>query len=349
MTELLRDFWYVALPGRELKPGRLKGVQMLGEPVVVGRRADGEVFALRDICPHRGVPLRYGEIVGDCVRCCYHGWTFSTETGQCREIPSLRSDQKVHIDRIKSGYYHCREVQGQVWVYMPRDWKEPPAEADLPEVPALPGIGDAEPELGVSMMFNCDVDHAAVGLIDPPHTAYIHTAWFWRNRSGKPTYKERPFVPFGNGFQMAEHKMQNRPRLYRILGTDIRAELTFQLPALRMERAIGDRHSIATMTAITPIDEKTSMIHSYIYWTMRHFAPLRPIIRAFARTFLEQDRIIVNKQEEGLRYNPSLILLEDGDTQAKWYYRIKQEWLKAQAEGRPFKNPLEPKTLRYYS
>ncbi len=349
MTELLRDFWYVAVPGKQLKRGRLRGVQMLGEPVVVGRRADGGVFALRDICPHRGIPLHHGDIDGDRVRCCYHGWTFSTETGECREIPSLRPDQKVHVERIKAGYYHCREVQGQVWVFMPQDWKAPPAAADLPPVPALPGMGDAKPEVGVSMEFNCDVDHAAVGLIDPPHTAYIHAAWFWRSRGGKPTYKERPFVPVGNGFQMAEHKMQNRPRLYRMLGSEIRSELTFQLPALRMERAIGDRHSLATMTAITPIDEKTSMIHSYAYWTMPYLGPLRHLIRALAKTFIDQDRIIIGKQEQGLRYDPALILLEDGDTQAKWYYQIKQEYLRCQAEGRPFVNPLKPKVLKYMS
>ena len=37
--------------------GRLVHRMMLGEPVLLGRDDAGAVFALRDICPHRGMPL----------------------------------------------------------------------------------------------------------------------------------------------------------------------------------------------------------------------------------------------------------------------------------------------------
>ncbi|MGK7933369.1 MAG: Rieske 2Fe-2S domain-containing protein, partial [Microcystaceae cyanobacterium] len=83
MTTLLRNCWYVALPGKDLKPGKMVHRKMLGEPVLVGRHKDGEVFAMRDICPHRGIPLQYGWIEGKDVCCCYHGWKFSSEDGRC--------------------------------------------------------------------------------------------------------------------------------------------------------------------------------------------------------------------------------------------------------------------------
>ena len=47
----LYDLWYFAALSSELKPGRLKRYEMLGEPVLIGRRRDGGVYALRDICP----------------------------------------------------------------------------------------------------------------------------------------------------------------------------------------------------------------------------------------------------------------------------------------------------------
>jgi hypothetical protein len=66
-------------------------------------------------------------------------------------------------------------------------------------------------------------------------------------------------------------------------------------------------------------------------------------------TFLDQDRQVVVKQREGLVHQPRLMLINDADTQARWWMRVKDEWIAAQSEGRPFVNPLEPKTLRWRS
>jgi hypothetical protein len=41
------------------------------------------------------------------------------------------------------------------------------------------------------------------------------------------------------------------------------------------------------------------------------------------------------------------MLINDVDIQARWRVRAKDEWIAAQGEGRPFVNPLEPKTLRW--
>ena len=53
----LRDIWYFAVRADELKLGRLLSLKLLGEPIVLGRQKTGQPFALRDICPHRGIPL----------------------------------------------------------------------------------------------------------------------------------------------------------------------------------------------------------------------------------------------------------------------------------------------------
>jgi len=50
-TEVVYDAWYMAVPGRRLKRGQTIGKQLLGQSVLIGRSADGSVFALRDICP----------------------------------------------------------------------------------------------------------------------------------------------------------------------------------------------------------------------------------------------------------------------------------------------------------
>ena len=58
---------------------------------------------------------------------------------------------------------------------------------------------------------------------------------------------------------------------------------------------------------------------------------------------------MVNLQQVGLKFEPRLMLINDSDVQAKWYHRLKTEWLKASDEGTEFVNPIEPVTLRWRS
>jgi hypothetical protein len=43
------------------------------------------------------------------------------------------------------------------------------------------------------------------------------------------------------------------------------------------------------------------------------------------------------------------MLIDDADTQAKWYHRLKAEYARARAEQRPFENPVKPRVLRWRS
>jgi phenylpropionate dioxygenase-like ring-hydroxylating dioxygenase large terminal subunit len=350
MTAWLRDCWYLALPARALRRRRLVGKTMLGEPLVLGRADGGTVFALRDICPHRGIPLRHGWLDGDGVRCCYHGWKFACADGRCLDIPSLVPEQNIHLDRIRVTAPPVREVQGNVWVWFPRDPRAPLDPARLPPPPTVPDIGERTAKVSIAMDFACGIDDAALGLMDPTHAAFVHTSWWWRKNPRKVRVKEKSYVPHGAGFRMERIVLGEKgSKPYRLLGRNASTEITFELPGVRIEHARGDRHSVVALTAITPQTETSTEVHQFIYWTLPGLDVIRPVVRHLARIFLGQDRDVVVKQQEGLAYKPSLMLIDDADTQAKWYHRLKQEYLKAQEEGRPFRNPVEPRPLRYRS
>jgi len=142
-ADLLRGCWYVATTGSALKRGRMIAKTMLGEPVVVVRGEDGKVFALRNLCPHRGIPLSYGMVEGASVRCCYHGWRFDAK-GACVEIPSLREGQQMDIGKIGCGAYPCVEQYGLVWVYFAADG-EKPKDGPMPDVDIFPHIDKTMP------------------------------------------------------------------------------------------------------------------------------------------------------------------------------------------------------------
>ena len=90
-------------------------------------------------------------------------------------------------------------------------------------------------------------------------------------------------------------------------------------------------------------------VNHCIYWTLPWLGTLKPALRHYVRAFLRQDRDIMERQQQGLRTAPPLALIDDADTQARWYYRLKQEYRRARAEARPFDNPVKPRTLRWRS
>lgn len=343
---LLWNFWYLVLPSSQLKKGRMRSKTVMGEPLVLGRTADGMPFALRDICPHRGIPLRYGTFDGSEITCCYHGWKFDPG-GRCTEIPSLLPEQDFGVSRIRVKSYPCRDVQGNVWVYFTQTRRN--ESDDLSGPPLLPDIGDASPQVAISMVFPCNTDHAAFGLMDPTHAAFVHTSWWWKKQAGKLRVKEKEFEPAPLGWRMKRHRLPAENRVYKFLGNEVTTEITYCLPGIRIEHIKGDRHVAVGLTAITPITETKTEVHQCLYSTIPLIGFARPILQRLARIFLGQDRDVVVKQQEGLAYDPALMLIDDADTQAKWYHRLKTEWLRAQEEERPFVNPIEPQTLRWRS
>ena len=114
---MLFGFWYRALPADQVSSGHLHKATLLEVPLVIGRDKQGSPFALRDACPHRGMPL-LRRFDGQQVECSYHGWRFDAHSGQCQLIPSLTSDQKLKIDRIYAGSYPCEERDSYIWVFM---------------------------------------------------------------------------------------------------------------------------------------------------------------------------------------------------------------------------------------
>jgi phenylpropionate dioxygenase-like ring-hydroxylating dioxygenase large terminal subunit len=337
----LREVWYYAAAGRRLKPRATLAKVMLGEPVLIGRDAAGRPFALRDICPHRGMPLSAGRFDGHEIECCYHGWRFDSG-GRCTAIPSLVPGQNLTLGRIRVRRYPVREVQGNIWAFFGED----PAAA--PEIPVLDGFADAAPRLVETVRFAAPVDHAVVGLMDPAHGPFVHGTWWWRSRRSIRA-KAKAFAPAPYGFAMTRHRPSRNSRAYRLLGAAPETEIVFRLPSIRIEHIQAGRHLVANLTAITPIDAVTTEINHCVYWTVPWLDALKPLLRPYVRAFLDQDRAIMERQQQGLRWDPPLMLIDDADTQAKWYYRLKREYRRARAEGRPFANPVEPRTLEWRS
>jgi phenylpropionate dioxygenase-like ring-hydroxylating dioxygenase large terminal subunit len=341
MDTMLRGFWYLAVSGRALRYGKTLAVTLLDEQILVGRRFDGSVFAVGDYCPHRGMPMRHAGFDGDCLRCCYHGWVFRSSDGVCTEIPSNAPDETTDPARFSLKTWPCREVQGNVWVYV--------GAGEPGEIPMVPGFENAAPQVSTTMRFPCNVDLAAMGFFDPGHPAFVHTSKWWKsNPASKLRLKEKAFEPHGMGFRMLRHHLKHGANPYRLLGRNVHIDIGIQLPGIRIEHIEGDRHSACVLAAATPVGADVTDVHYCVYWTPKWLAPLRPFAVWMARDFLGQDRDVAVK----LMQNPSPpppLFVGGADVQVRWYLRLKREYLQAQAEGRGFVNPLRAQVLRWRS
>ena len=279
------------------------------------------------------------------MECPYHGWRFAID-GRCTAIPSQTADQKPQARDIRAVTYAACEHQGNIWIYMGSKT------ASLPPVPEVPAIGDRL-QLHVSMTFACNIDLAVIGLMDPAHGAFVHRSALWRD-AGSIHEKHKAFSPLpeseGLGWRMDRHRASRNSRAYRLfLGGSPETEISYRLPAVRIEHARTTKYNYCGLTACTPVTAELTEVHHVMYWDVPGAAALRAVIGVFARRFLDQDRRAVMSMVEGLRFNPPTMLVQDADTQTRWYYRLKREALAAQAEGRPAQNPLSPVTLSWRS
>lgn len=124
------NYWYPVSWAEDLKPGTILPVRVWQQPIALYRDRSGQVHAIEDACPHKGVELHKGKIEGDRIACPYHGWEFDAE-GNCAHIPYLPEGQKLPCAQAR--VYPAQERYGIIWVFP--GVAELAAERSLPDVP----------------------------------------------------------------------------------------------------------------------------------------------------------------------------------------------------------------------
>ena len=360
---MLTGFWYRVLPLDRVDRNRLHQAMLLEIPLVVGRDRDGRAFALRDACPHRGMPLHCGRFDGENVECSYHGWQFDAHNGQCQLIPSLTADQKLKVERIYAGSYPCEERDGFIWVYIP-DTGPPgagftaPEEAPepAPQIDKFEETSSGKYKLAyLTAEMPVSIDHGIIGLMDPAHGPFVHQAWWWRSRHSIHE-KEKHFEPIPNGFRMSAHTPSSNSAPYKLLrlyadADSITTTIDFVLPNLRREIVRAGRYWFSSLTTVTPITRNQCRIDVVAAWNIFRWMPFGAELLKFVfAKFVEQDSRTMELQAEGLRHNPHLMLIDDADRPAKWYFQLKAAHLEAKRTGCGMQHPMNgPVTLKWRS
>jgi phenylpropionate dioxygenase-like ring-hydroxylating dioxygenase large terminal subunit len=185
-----------------------------------------------------------------------------------------------------------------------------------------------------------------IGLMDPAHGPYVHAHWWWKSKS---RIKEKHYAPLPTGFVMTAHK-PSKP-VYSLLG-NVTTEITFELPSTRFEiiagKLLGKDFKVIGLTVCTPRDTEHTDVIQVFYWP-GWLAFIRPFFMILGPTFIGDDRKIVELQRDGLKFNPTLMLIQDSDMPAIWYHRVKKAWAESTENGTEFANPVQERTLRWRS
>ena len=73
-------------------------------------RHRGQLYALRDSCPHQGAPISDGYVDEGFAVCPHHGWKFRLKDGSF-----------VHNDLIKLPTYEVKEKEGMIYLSLKMD------------------------------------------------------------------------------------------------------------------------------------------------------------------------------------------------------------------------------------
>jgi phenylpropionate dioxygenase-like ring-hydroxylating dioxygenase large terminal subunit len=356
---MLTGFWYRALPADRVHRNRLCKALLLEIPLVVGRDGKGGAFVMRDSCPHRGMPLHSGKFDGENIECPYHGWRFDVHDGQCQAIPSLTADQNLKVDRIYAGSYPCKEQDGFIWTYIPDPAPQGAGTAKPSEAPdAAPLIEKFSGKYKFAYLtaeMPVSVDHGIIGLMDPAHGPFVHQAWWWRSQHSIHE-KRKNFEPIPNGFRMSAHTPSSNSAPYKLLrlyadADSITTTIDFVLPNIRTETIRAGKYWFSSLTTVTPITRNLCRIDVTAAWNIFRWIPFGPeLLKVVFAKFVEQDRRTMEMQAEGLRHNPHLMLIDDADRPAKWYFQLKAAHLEAKRTGAEMKHPMSgPVTLKWRS
>ncbi len=186
-----RGYWYpVGYSSRF--GGKPAQITLLGEKIVVIRDR-GRVYALKDRCPHRGVPLSQGnQQFPGTISCPYHGWTFDLASGRLAAVITDGPASPM-CGKLSQPTYPVEERLGMVWIFVGDGEDAPPIDEQLPEelVANEAVLGSRiQPRVG-NWRFACENGY------DEGHAKYLHRTALWRLFKPMPVWNQTHIVRRG--------------------------------------------------------------------------------------------------------------------------------------------------------
>ena len=328
---MIRDQWYAVLDAREIKTGKLTGVERMGEQLVFWRTTDGEIACMRDLCPHRGVALSTGKMIGDHLQCPFHGFEFAA-SGECRLIPANGRNGPIP-KAMRAAIYPACQKHGFIWIW----WGEP--RSDLPEIPFFDSIDETFCYSTLRDHWKTHYSRAIENQLDVLHLPFIHRSTIGR---GNQTVVDGPFTDYCQDGAMIRIWYSNRvddgvpARSAKELPPPAGHPLIqFIFPNL-WQNWLGDDFRL--VIAFAPIDDENTRMYVRTYQRVVKAPVLKSLFNALSGignfVIERQDRWVVQTQQpkrSGLRIGERLVA---GDRPIILYRQKREELIAAALKER---------------
>jgi nitrite reductase/ring-hydroxylating ferredoxin subunit len=232
--------WFAVAWSRDLHVGDVRPLQYFGEELVLFRTRSGQARVLDPFCPHLGAHLGHGgRVMGETVRCPFHGWQYDGQSGACTHIPYCeRIPPKA---RVRA--WEVQEKNGMVFVWHHSEQKPP--EWDFPVMPEI-GHPDWSEARTHEVVLEAHVQDTHENNNDPVHFQFVH-------KMAQTPPGEIRYSADGRHYRMANTSEQVTP-LGTFQMTLVRDSWGLGLTAVRSEGIPGA--GLLMYSSTTPIDEK---------------------------------------------------------------------------------------------
>lgn len=312
------NYWYPVGWASQLKPGDIMPVVIWQQAIAVYRDATGQIHALEDACPHKGIALHKGKVQGCHLTCAYHGWEFNGN-GECVGIPYLPEGQK--LPRAQARSYPVQEKYNLIWLF-PGD-PTLAASQDLPHVPEFDHPDYLMIPLAAHMQSHFSICNE--NAMDVFHGFLHQNLQGWFNPVLKSLRETDASV-------CAEYDVSYKGRMAKFLGLSDKAD---QVTTRRISINYNYPHYATSLEGISsvylmrlPIGLRESRSFAFFFlkvrlpkWLLKRLEPiLQKVLRDFVfMRFLSQDiemmeseqqTYLVNPQRRYVEINPAIIALE---------------------------------------
>jgi phenylpropionate dioxygenase-like ring-hydroxylating dioxygenase large terminal subunit len=312
------NYWYPVALASQLKNGDIMPVVIWQQAIAVYRDELGQIHALEDACPHKGVALHKGKVQGCHLTCAYHGWEFKG-SGECVNIPYLPKEQK--LPRAKARSYPAQEKYDIIWIF-PGD----PTLAATCQPPEMPEFDHPDYLMvPITARMNAHFSICNENSMDVFHGFLHQNLQGWFNPVLKSLQETEASV-------CAEYDVSYTGRMAKFLGLSDKAdEVTTRRISVKYnyphyETALEGVSSLYLMRL--PIGPTASRSFALFFlkvrlpkWLLKRLAPiLQTLLRHFVfMRFLSQDiemmeseqqTYLANPQRRYVEINPAIIAVE---------------------------------------
>lgn len=317
---MIPNQWYAILPSKLLKENRIITVKRLNLDLVLFRNTKGKIGCIADQCSHRGAALSKGKLVGDCIKCPFHGLEFN-KNGKCTFIPANGKASTADISRYNVRHYSIKETNGIVYVWFGD------AEKATEQIPFFYDyIDDSYSYSEIQDHWNSHYSRCIENQLDVVHVPIVHYNTIGR---GNKTLINGPKVEFDNGIirNSANNELDNGQKPKAAAECVIKdTNLNFIFPNMWMNHISS---KIKVIIYFAPVDDENTIIYIRFYCKIAKLKAVNSFIAffgKFANKIIERQdkRVVITQIPKASSYKSGEKLLT-GDGPIIMYRKMRDE------------------------